>query len=94
MSMKKKLGKLVARIIAEGREINIGPHVGLAGYHARVYVPQDLDECEECEQPLLGHWDTCGHGWTPLEALENGFTLAKGNSLVFAATPVHFTEEN
>lgn len=48
-----------------------------SGYYARVFVARELNECEECEQPLLGYWDDYGHGHTPLEALENGLNLAQ-----------------
>lgn len=90
--MKKKLGKLVTQILADGREISIGPHDGLAGYYARVYVVQDLDECEECKQPLLGDWDDYGHGHTALEALENAMNFIEMGHPHHAYNPHDFEE--
>ena len=90
--MKKKLGKLVAQILAEGREINIGPHDGFSGYYARVLIAHELRECKECEQPLPGFWEHYGHGRTPLEALENALNLGKTGSPHYAYIPYDFQE--
>jgi hypothetical protein len=92
--MKKKLGKLVAWLVAAGWEINIGPHDRVAGYYARVYVTQDLEECRDCKRPLLGYWHEYGHGFTPLEALENGLRIAQTGSPHHTYDPHHFTKGN
>lgn len=66
---------ILREMVDSGKEVILGPHIGMAGYYACFFDPDDMPSCKSCKDAKV-NWFDCGHGETLLEAVEMARAIA------------------
>ena len=79
--MGNSIDEVIGGLVAEGYQVDLGPHTDLSGYYCAIFKPGDREPCPECERDGPTDWDEAGHGHTLISAILNAQDLLNGTGI-------------
>lgn len=76
MTEWEEIADILKEMSASGYDFIVGPHSpGMLGWYAAFYTAEEMPHCDHCDNYYVT-WDDCGHGDSPLEAVEMARAIA------------------